>query len=124
MHRVMIVDDEPQIRRIAEIALGTVGGWDVISTDSPTDAKALANTEQPDAIILDVMMPEMDGPQVLEQLRQDPNTAGIPVIFMTAKIQTSDREGYLAMGAIGTIPKPFDPMTLSSLVSNILGWSD
>ena len=118
--KVLLVDDEPHIRRIGELSLKGVGKWIAVLAPSGTDALAIAEREQPDLILLDVMMPGMDGPATLQQLRATESTAKIPVIFMTAKVQKHEVDKYLAAGAIGVIPKPFDPMALPSLILQIL----
>ena len=112
VQRIMLVDDDPHIRRIAEISLTAVGGFDVTLVHSGMEAVSAAKRSRPDLILLDVMMPEMDGPTTLQLLRADPQTAAIPVVFMTAKVQRREVERYRNLGALGTIAKPFDPMTL------------
>ena len=123
IHKVLLVDDDPDIRRLGELSLSRVGGWDTVVVGSGAEAvEAAAGEEPPDAIVLDVMMPDMDGVTTLEQLRGAERTAGIPVVFMTAKVQPSDVETYLAAGACGVISKPFDPMTLpGKLVETLSG---
>jgi two-component system, OmpR family, response regulator len=118
--KVLLVDDEPHIRRIGELSLKGVGKWVVVLASSGSDALTLAEKEKPDLILLDVMMPGMDGPATLQQLRASESTTRIPVIFMTAKVQKHEVDKYLAGGAVGVIPKPFDPMSLPSLILQIL----
>ena len=120
--KVLIVDDEAHIREVTELALDAVGGWDVVAADSGSAAIGKAKVERPDAILMDVMMPDMDGPTTFEKLQSDPETAAIPVILLTAKVQESDRERFAGLGVAGVISKPFDPMSLASQVSHILGW--
>ena len=117
-----MVDDEADIRIVASVALGKVGGHDVLLAASGEEALALARAERPDAIVLDVMMPGMDGPSTLEALLADPSTAGIPVVFLTAKGQAAERLRLGELGARGVIAKPFDPMTLSDEVAGAMGW--
>jgi len=117
--RVLVVDDEPHIRRIGELALRSVGGLEVHLAASGAEAVELAAAERPDVILLDVMMPGMDGPTTLGTLRERPETARIPVIFMTAKVQKHEVERYLRLGAAGVIAKPFDPMRLPDDVRRI-----
>jgi CheY-like chemotaxis protein len=117
---ILIVDDERDIRDVAQMSLELVGGWSVITAGSGAEAIEIAARERPDAILLDVMMPEMDGPTTFRRLRSSPPTAGIPVILLTAKVQTNDRRGFDDLGVEGVIPKPFDPVTLSARVSEIL----
>lgn len=118
--KVLLVDDEPHIRRIGELSLKGVGKWTAILASGGSEALAIAERENPDLILLDVMMPGMDGPATLQQLRTTEATARIPVIFMTAKVQKHEVDKYLAAGAVGVIPKPFDPMALPSLILQIL----
>lgn len=118
-NRVMHVDDESDIREVARMALEEVGGFTVESCASGTQAIEKAPAFGPEVILLDVMMPGMSGPAVLEALRGMPETASIPVIFMTAKVQAREIEALTELGAIGVIEKPFDPMTMSSLVTEI-----
>jgi two-component system, OmpR family, response regulator len=118
--KVLLVDDEPHIRRIGELSLKGVGKWVVVLASNGSDALTMADKEKPDLILLDVMMPGMDGPATLQQLRTNEATARIPVIFMTAKVQKHEVDKYLAAGAVGVIPKPFDPMALPSLILQIL----
>lgn len=118
--KVLLVDDEPHIRRIGELSLKGVGKWTTVLASSGTEALTMAERENPDLILLDVMMPGMDGPATLQQLRATESTARIPVIFMTAKVQKHEVDKYLAAGAVGVIPKPFDPMALPSLILQIL----
>lgn len=110
---ILYVEDEPDIREIAKIALEMVGGFAVTMCASGDEALKKAPGAQPDLLLLDVMMPGMDGPTTLKALRQLPHLAKTPVIFMTAKVQPKEVEEYKAMGAVDVIPKPFDPMALA-----------
>jgi CheY-like chemotaxis protein len=121
--KVLLCDDEPDIRRIAEITLTRVGKLAVTLASSGAQAIDLAGRERPDVILLDVMMPDLDGPSTFERLRADPATAAIPVIFMTAKAQKHEVAAFRALGAAGVIPKPFDPMALPAEVRRILSES-
>jgi CheY-like chemotaxis protein len=112
--KVLMIDDEPYIRRIGELCLRGVGKWDVVLASSGAEGIEAAVREQPDAILLDMMMPGMDGKATLAELRSRPETAKIPVVFMTAKVLQHEVQLYLSLGAVGVIPKPFDPMTLSN----------
>jgi CheY-like chemotaxis protein/HPt (histidine-containing phosphotransfer) domain-containing protein len=114
--RVLHADDEPDIREVAEISLGLDPGFRVRSCGSGKEALAVAAEWQPDLILLDVMMPVMDGPATLVRLREDARTARIPVIFMTARAQAREVDRFRSLGAVGVIPKPFDPMTLAASV--------
>jgi CheY-like chemotaxis protein len=120
IHKVLIVEDEPHIRRIGELSLRGVGRWEVVLASSGVEGLDRAASEQPDVILLDVMMPGMDGPTMLAELRAQSNTATIPVIFITAKVETHEVERYLSLGAAGVISKPFDPMKLPREIEQIL----
>ena len=117
--RILYVEDEPDIRMVAQMALEAVGGFVVTACSSGQEALAAAPTAQADLLLLDVMMPGMDGPSTLKALRDLPATAGTPVIFMTAKVQAAEVAAYKALGAIEVIPKPFDPMDLSAQIQRI-----
>jgi CheY-like chemotaxis protein len=114
-----MVEDDPDIQAVARLALEALGGFTVEMCGSGAMAVQLAPRFAPDLILLDVMMPGMDGPSTLRALREDPPTAGIPVIFMTAKAQASEIAQYIALGALSVISKPFDPMTLSATICEI-----
>jgi CheY-like chemotaxis protein len=111
--RILHVDDEQDIREVAAISLGLDPGIITRSAGSGEEALSVAADWLPDLILLDVMMPTMDGPATLARLRDNPSTADIPVIFMTARAQTRELDRFRTLGAIGVIPKPFDPMTLA-----------
>jgi CheY-like chemotaxis protein len=122
--RILIVDDEDDIREVAQMSLETIGGWLVECVATPEEGIVAAAERKPDAILLDVMMPGIDGPTALGKLRSRFDTRDIPVLFLTAKVQPSDREQLQGLGADGLVPKPFDPMTLSADIAATLGWSD
>ena len=117
--RILYVEDEPDIRVVAQMALEAVGGFTVISCASGPDALSAAPKARADLLLLDVMMPGMDGLGTLRALREMPATANTPAIFMTAKVQAAEVAVYKAMGALEMIPKPFDPMTLSAQIQRI-----
>ncbi|MDP1741070.1 MAG: response regulator [Polaromonas sp.] len=117
--RILYVEDEPDIRAIAQMALEAVGGFTVIACASGSEALANAPGAGADLLLLDVMMPGMDGPSTLKALRALPATASTPVIFMTAKVQAAEVAQYRELGAIDVIHKPFDPMELSAQISRI-----
>jgi CheY-like chemotaxis protein len=119
---VLVIDDDRDIREVAKTSLELVGGFAVIVAESGLRGVALAQQARPDAIILDLMMPDFDGQQTLAQLKQVPETAHIPVIMLTAKVQASKLE-LVGKGAAGVLVKPFDPMQLPSQVCEIVGWS-
>jgi CheY-like chemotaxis protein len=110
--RVLIIDDEADIRRVARLSLAKIGGMEVLDAAGGAEGTEKAAAEAPDAILLDVMMPGLDGPATLRVLRADPRTAGIPVVFLTAKAMPDEVARLLAMGVRGVLSKPFDPMTL------------
>jgi CheY-like chemotaxis protein/HPt (histidine-containing phosphotransfer) domain-containing protein len=114
--RILHVDDEPDIREVVELSLGLDPDFTVQGCGSGKEALAVAAEWQPDFILLDVMMPVMDGPATLVQLRENVRTADIPVIFMTARAQAREVDRFRSLGAVGVIPKPFDPMTLAASV--------
>jgi CheY-like chemotaxis protein len=118
--RILHVDDEPDIREIVGIALGLNPDFQVRECASGIEAIAVAAEWSPELILLDVMMPRMDGPTTLAALRKNPRTADIPVVFMTARAQTRELERFMALGAQGIILKPFDPMTLAAEVQSHL----
>ncbi|MDI1481570.1 response regulator [Polyangium sp. y55x31] len=118
--KVLLVDDEPHIRRIGELSLKGVGKWKVVLASSGHEALEIAARETPDVILLDVMMPGMDGQETLLELRAREATAAIPIIFMTAKVQKHEVDRYRELGAAGVIPKPFDPMALPGQIRDIL----
>lgn len=121
--RVLLVDDDADIRFIADIALGRIGGYEVSLAASVADARPrLEHAPLPDALLLDVTMPVVSGPTFLEELRTDPRFDPLPVIFMTARTTLEDIESYLAMGAAGVVSKPFDPMSLARQLAEILAW--
>jgi CheY-like chemotaxis protein len=121
--RILIIDDEDDIREVAALSLQTVAGWDVIVANSGAQGVARASEQHPDAILLDVMMPGMDGPTTFRELRKNPATAAIPVLLLTAKVQGSDQRRFADLGVNAVLFKPFDPLTLSSQIANALGWS-
>ncbi|MFL5355094.1 response regulator [Archangium sp.] len=120
IRKVMLVDDEDDIRTIGNLSLSRVGGWQTVLAASGAEALSKAAAERPDLILLDVMMPGMDGPTTLGQLRAQEATAKTPVIFMTAKVQKQEVARYLELGAVGVIGKPFDPMTLPADIKRLL----
>lgn len=121
--RVLIIDDEDDLREVARISLELVGGWEVSTCGSGSEGLVIAMDQQPDAILLDVMMPDMDGPATFKQLQGKEATRNIPVILLTGKERPSDSDNFDSLGVQGVITKPFDPLTLSSDVSKVLGWS-
>ncbi|HEY6556409.1 MAG TPA: response regulator [Polyangiaceae bacterium] len=122
LKNILYVEDEPDIQVVGKLALESVGGFTVRVCDRGAQALALARQDPPDLILLDVMMPELDGPSTLRALRQEPALAATPVIFLTARVAADEVMGYRALGAIGVIAKPFDPMQLAANVTRI--WNE
>lgn len=117
---ILYVEDDLDIQAVAQIALEVVGGFVLKTCSSGAEAiAAIDNGFVPDLLLLDVMMPNMDGPTTLAELRKKTTTANTPVIFMTAKVQSSEQDYYFTLGAIGVIAKPFDPMSLSVQVRTL-----
>lgn len=119
LQRILLVEDDPDIQAVGQLALEAVGGFTVKVCSSGSEALAQAPGFAPDLILLDVMMPGMDGMTTFAALRGKPATAKIPVIFMTAKVQVHEIAQYKQLGALGVISKPFDPMALSNLILEI-----
>ena len=117
---ILLIDDEDDIRAVAGVSLEAVGGWQVSSANCGSDGIALAIAEQPDAILCDVMMPDLDGPETVTRLQANPATRDIPVILLTARVLAADRERFDRLGVAGVLFKPFDPMKLSDDVEAIL----
>jgi len=121
--KILVVDNEDYIQEVTKICLETVAGWEVLTAGSGQEGIVKAEAYQPDAILLDVMMPDMDGFTTFEQLRANRATQTIPVILLTAKIQASDRRCYAQKGITAAIAKPFAPLELASQIAAALGWS-
>ncbi|MFZ0964580.1 MAG: response regulator [Terriglobia bacterium] len=121
--RVLIIDDEDDIREVAQISLEMIAGWKVLAASSGPAGLEIAQAEQPDAILLDVMMPGMDGPTTFQKLQADPAIRHIPVILLTAKLQPTDRKRFAELGVAGVLAKPFDPLKLADQVMEVLNWS-
>jgi two-component system, OmpR family, alkaline phosphatase synthesis response regulator PhoP len=121
-HRVLLIDDEMDIRMVVKATLELVGGMRVSVATSGEEGIKKAESEQPDAILLDMMLPDMDGLTTLKKLRENSKTRQIPVIFLTAKSQV-EQKSFAELGAIAFIRKPFDPAVLSDQVVSALGWS-
>ncbi len=118
--KVLLIDDEEDIRKIGRLSLEAVGKHQVATAASAQEGLKAAATDRPDLILMDMMMPEMDGLAALSQLQGTPALKDIPVLFMTAKVQRSEMARYVALGALGVIPKPFDPMTLPNEILLLL----
>ncbi len=113
LERILYVEDEPDIQTVARLVLERVGGFTLHIASSGAEALAVVSEFAPDLVLLDVMMPGMDGPTVFKALRKNPATAEIPIVFLTAKIQPHEVQEYKNLGALGIVHKPFDPMTLA-----------
>jgi CheY-like chemotaxis protein len=124
VRRILIIDDEEDILEIVELALQVVGGWQVVTAASGIEGLAVAKQEQPDAILLDMMMPDLDGISTLTILRATLETQHIPVILITAKEKNVNRNKLAELGVTSVIAKPFDPMTLAEQVALKLGWTN
>ncbi|XZO03728.1 MAG: response regulator [Microcoleus sp.] len=120
--RILIIDDAEDIREVAQVSLEIVGGWEVLTASSGIEGVAKAVAQQPDAILLDVMMPDQDGPTTFLQLQANSATQHIPVILLTAKALAGDRRMFADLGVASVIAKPFEPMSLASQVAQVLGW--
>jgi two-component system OmpR family response regulator len=119
LERVLYVEDDPDIRAVGTFALEGVGGLTVKSCASGDEAVAAAAAFDPQLILLDVMMPGMDGPATLQALRALDATSATPIVFMTAKVQPKELALYRDMGVVEAIPKPFDPLTLAAVIRSI-----
>ncbi|NWJ44301.1 MAG: response regulator [Chloroflexi bacterium] len=119
LEKILLVEDEVDIQVIAQIALERIGGFKLKVCKSGKEALQVIPDFMPDLVLLDVMMPEMDGPTTLKHMRANPLIAGIPVIFMTAKVQPQEISQYTQIGAIGVISKPFDPMMIASNIKDL-----
>ena len=117
--KILHIEDEPDIQEVAKMALEAVGGFTVKTCGSGSEALAVAQDYNPDLFLLDVMMPEMDGPTTFLKLRELPGLENTPGVFMTAKVMESEVRRFLELGAVGVLPKPFDPMTLSEQLREI-----
>jgi CheY-like chemotaxis protein len=119
LETILYVEDEPDIRTVASLALHNIGGLEVETCGSGREALARVSQSRPDLILMDVMMPDLDGPTTLSRLREDPGTADIPVIFMTAKAQPEEIEYFKGLGVVDVIGKPFDPLTLADRLRSL-----
>jgi CheY-like chemotaxis protein len=122
--RVLVIDDEQGIRQVVQISLQAIAGWEVLMAASGPEGLDIAQAEQPDAILLDVMMPGMDGIAVVEQIQTNPRLQSIPTILLTAKAQLSEQQQFAALQIAGVITKPFKAPELVSQMRSILNWSD
>jgi CheY-like chemotaxis protein len=119
---LLLIDDDDDIREIAQLSLELSAGWTVLTASSGVQGIDVAREKQPDAILLDVMMPVLDGPATLLKLREDERTRHIPVVFLTAKARPAERDRLAGLDVAGVLAKPFDPMTLADQLRAALGW--
>jgi CheY-like chemotaxis protein len=124
MRRVLIIDDEDDIREVASLSLEATADWHILTASSGREGIRVAAAEQPDAILMDVMMPEMDGPTTFKHLQLNPETKAIPVVLLTAKVQGVDQRRFAGLGVAAILFKPFDPLTLADQIREVLGWND
>ncbi len=119
---ILLIDDEEAIQEVVQVGIQIEAGWQVAIASSGREGINLAENQQPDAILLDVMMPDMDGIATLSQLKTNDQTSAIPVIFLTAKAQAEEKNQFQKLGVVDVITKPFNSMTLASQIAKILGW--
>jgi CheY-like chemotaxis protein len=121
--RILVIDDEADIREIARMSLKITQHWDVLMAASGAEGVAIATAEQPDAILLDVIMPGVDGLETLKSLHTNPSTQHIPVLLLTATVKAANPQHYMELGARGILLKPFDPGLLGNQIAQALGWN-
>jgi two-component system alkaline phosphatase synthesis response regulator PhoP len=119
---LLLIDDDDDIREIAQLSIEVGTDWRVLTAASGAEGLEIARAEKPDAILLDVMMPMMDGPATLEELRNDDATRDIPVVFLTAKARPAERDRLAGLAVSGVLAKPFDPLMLADQLRAALGW--
>ena len=120
--QILVIDDEQRIQEVIQTCLEILNGWQVLTASSGSEGLLKAQTQQPDAILLDVSMPEMDGLTTFQKLQENPTTESIPVVLLTAKVQPAERDEFAQLGVAGFIAKPFDPLTLASQIASVLSW--
>jgi CheY-like chemotaxis protein len=119
--RVLVVEDDVDIQKVIRMSLKMRGVSEIVMVESGTECIDRLGGFTPDVILLDVMMPHVDGYETCRRLKQDPATRAIPVVFLTARVQKADRERGMKLGALGYLTKPFDPMTLHDQIVGLLG---
>ncbi|MDV3350185.1 response regulator [Leptolyngbyaceae cyanobacterium CCMR0082] len=122
MKHILIIDDEDDIRDVAQVALETIGGWRVSTASTGPEGLAQMQADPPDVVLLDVMMPDMDGIEVFKRMRAESQIQDIPVLLMTAKTQAADQQRFLSLGVTAIITKPFKVMLLADQIAEILDW--
>ncbi len=118
--RILIVDDDADIREATQLCLEIMGEWEVLKAGNGVDGIAIAQIEQPDTILLDMMLPGMDGITILTKLRENPETRNIPIIILTAKAQASEKKTFAQLNVAAVITKPYDPLTISDQIAAAL----
>jgi CheY-like chemotaxis protein len=121
---VLIIDDDDDIREVAALSLESVAGWTIASANNGAQGITVAQEFQPDAILMDVMMPGMDGPTTFRKMQQIPEIAHIPVLLLTAKVHGVDQRRFAGLGVAAVLFKPFDPLMLAQQIADALGWKD
>lgn len=121
---LLLIDDDDDVREIAQLSLELGAGWTIYAAASGEEGIAVALDKQPEAILLDVMMPVLDGPATLARLRDDERTRDVPVLFLTAKARPAERDRLAGLSVSGVLAKPFDPVRLPQQISDLLGWSE
>ncbi len=124
MRRILIIDDEEDIREVAALSLEATAGWQILTACSGAEGIDVAIAEQPDAILMDVMMPGVDGPTTFRTMQTLPAINAIPVLLLTAKVQGVDQRRFANLGVAAVLFKPFDPLTLAQQICNELDWPD
>lgn len=119
---VLVVDDDDMVREITQLTLETVAGWRIRPARGGAEALDLMREELPDAVLLDVMMPGMDGPATFRAMQADPHLRHVPVVLLTAKLQVGLEQPWDGLAVAGVIAKPFDPMRLADEISGLVGW--
>ena len=120
LKKILLIDDDDDIREVAELSFESDGAFEVLTAANGRIGVELAQRHRPDVILLDVMMPELDGPSTFTLLQESADTRAIPVVFLTAKVQAGDKRTLLALGARGIVAKPFDPILLPRQILEIL----
>jgi CheY-like chemotaxis protein len=121
---LLLIDDDDDIREIAQLSLEVGTDWQILTAASGAEGIEIARNNMPDAILLDVMMPVLDGPATLDQLRADTKTRNIPVVFLTAKARPAERDRLAGLAVSGVLAKPFDPLLLATQLRAALGWEN
>ncbi|MDZ8055213.1 MAG: response regulator [Aulosira sp. ZfuVER01] len=120
--RILLIDDEKSLATVIQACLENLADWTVLKAESGKEGLLKAQTENLNAILLDVMMPDIDGFTVLKELKKNPVTQSIPVMLITAKVEPTKHQQYNDLGIVGVIKKPFDPLKLAEEVAGMMGW--